>query len=622
MLDEAIIVPSGVNAPEDISFELEGKGADYEPAPKGRMLEEVSKKRTELVERARSFADALASRPNDEDFAAPVTQLKLMGDIGLLTAPLPLKLGGLGLGTEAGGYLMLLRVLAEIGGGDLSLGRLYEGHVNALVLVAAYGSVEQNAEAAQDAADGRLFGVWNTGTRELVRLEQDAQRFVLCGEKTFASGAAFVQRPIVTAERNGGGWQMTLPRMESLEVSRGVKLNRDFWRPMGMEASESYGIRFDRVPVEAEGLIGGAGDFYREPLFRGGAIRFAAVQAGAILRLYRLFAEWLDKGERGDDPYQLARLGEVALGSQEAVLWLERAAAVAELGLSRSADKIATEQMLECANMTRLAIERIATAVMQRVVAGVGAHGLLQPQRFERIIRDLTMYLRQPAPDQALADVGRASLRKTSLRADSAMDGLWLGIELDASLPPAYFENIYRKSDDPWDFQSSLYEAGKYDETLASLPREHYRNGLEVGCSIGVLTARLAERCDRLLSLDISESALERARQRCAAMSHVRFAQMQVPREMPEDLYDLVVISEVAYYWQQKDLERAMTALAARQSSGGHLVLVHYTLPVPDYPMTGDQVHDIWCVRPEWRLIARKRFDSYRLDVLERLPAA
>ena len=76
------------------------------------------------------------------------------------------------------------------------------------------------------------------------------------------------------------------------------------------------------------------------------------------------------------------------------MLWIGRAAAIAEEGLSLNVDKLALERMLECANMTRLAIERIAMATMQRVVAGVGAHGLLQPSRFERIIRDLTMYLR------------------------------------------------------------------------------------------------------------------------------------------------------------------------------------------------------------------------------------
>ncbi len=621
LLDDLVISPSGpINSTDNASELKECNGDSSVPSRVAceDNAAERTDRRTELIARARLFADELASRPNDGCIDAPLTQLSQMSELGLLTAPLPRELGGLGLGTEPDGHLTLLRLLAEIGGGDLSLGRLYEGHVNALVLIAAYGSAEQKVRAASDAAEGKLFGVWNTGARELLRLTEGEQGFSLYGEKTFASGAAFVQRPVVTAERAGGGWQMTLPRMESVEVSRGVKLDRSFWRPMGMEGSESYGIRFDNVPINAEDLIGESGDFYREPLFRGGAIRFAAVQAGAVLRLHRLFAEWLEHGERGGDPYQVARLGEVALSSQEAVLWLERAAAIAEQGLCRTADKISEERMLDCANMTRLAIERIAVAVMQRVIAGVGARGLLQPYRFERIVRDLTMYLRQPVPDQVLAEVGRASLRNTRLRADSAMNGLWQGAEPEASLPPAYFEKIYEKSSDPWNFEGSSYEAAKYDETLSSLPSTRYNNGLEIGCSIGVLTAKLGQRCKRLLGVDVSENALRRATQRCAALNNVRFAQMQIPREMPEGYFDLIVVSEVAYYWQRKELEYAATVLAARQKPGSHLLLVHYTVLVPDYPMTGDQVHDLWCGRPEWRVIERKRGESYRLDVLER----
>ena len=385
-----------------------------------------------------------------------------------------------------------------------------------------------------------------------------------------------------------------------------------------MEASESFGVDFTGAAVTREDLIGAPGDFYRDPLFRGGAIRFAAVQAGAILRLHRLFAEWLERGGRGSDPYQVARLGEIAVGAQEAVLWVERAAAVAEQGLLPLADKLASERMLECANMMRIAIERIATAVMPRVISGVGAHGLLQPHPFERILRDLTMYLRQPAPDQTLAEVGRASLRKTHLRGDGATNGFWTEAEAHASLPATYFRNIYARSDDPWSFRTSEYEDAKYRVTLDSLPRERYGRVVEIGCSIGVLTERLASHCDDLLGLDVSERALEQARQRCVHLRQVHFACMEVPHEIPEGLFDLILLSEVAYYWTRRDLERAAALLAARQEQGGHLILVHYTPFVPDYPLTGDQVHDFWRARSEWKVVRHSRHELYRVDVLER----
>ncbi len=569
----------------------------------------------ELLAVAQQFADEIAGRPNDGSVAAPISDLKRMGDLGLLTATLPADYGGLGLGTERGGHLTLLRLLAAIGGGDLALGRLYEGHVNALILIASFGSPQQITRAAQDARAGHIFGVWNTGGRDVLRLEG----LTFKGEKQFATGAAFVRRPVVTAQHDELGWQMTVPRMESPELAQAVTLDRSFWHPLGMESSESYGISFSGATLAQDDLLGRPGDFYLDPLFRGGAIRFAAVQAGAILRLHRLFAEWLERGGRGGDPYQVARLGEVALGAQEAALWIERAAAVAEEGLWCTADKLAGERMVECANMTRIAIERIATSMMPRIIAGVGAHGLLQPSRFERILRDLTMYLRQPAPDQTLAEIGRTSLRKTSLRADGAGNGMWRESMAEGSLPPTYFQQIYERSRDPWNFESSDYEAAKYRDTLANLPRALYENALEIGCSIGVFTQQLAPHCEALLSLDVSDRALTAARERCSSLPQVRFRRMQVPREMPEGIFDLILVSEVAYYWNRETLEQTITLLAELQPAGGHLVLVHLTDSVPDYPLTGDQVHDAWIARPEWKRIKQERRTRYRLDVLERI---
>ncbi len=565
-----------------------------------------------------SLADQIAARPNLGGASAPLDDLKQMAAFGLLTAPLPTACGGLGLGAEPASYLPFLRVLAAFGGADLVLGRLYEGHCNALVLIAAYGTPQQLSAAAEDAHNGLLFGVWNTGGREVLRLSAENGAYRFQGGKQFASGATFVKRPIVTAELDHAGWQMTLPRMESASVARAVAFDRSFWHPLGMEGSESLGVNFSGAIIPQEALIGKPGDFYRNPLFLGGAIRFAAVHAGAILRLHRMFAEWLERNGRGNDPYQIARLGEITLGAQEAVLWIERAAAVAEECMSTTADKLARERMVECAHMTRTAIERIATAMMPRVIAGIGAHGLLQPSRFERILRDLTMYLRQPATDQTLADVGRASLRKANLRADGAGNGLWRERESEDSLPPTYFQKIYDRSGDPWSFETSDYEAAKYRETLNILPRQHYSSALEVGCSIGVLTGRLAERCDTLLGLDVSDKALAAARERLKDQPHVRFRKRQIPQETIDGSFDLIVISEVAYYWQRQDLQRAATMLAEHQPPGSHLVLVHLTEPVPDYPLTGDEVHDAWLARPEWRSVKQFRDKRYRIDVLER----
>ena len=190
------------------------------------------------------------------------------------------------------------------------------------------------------------------------------------------------------------------------------------------------------------------------------------------------------------------------------------------------------------------------------------------------------------------------------------------------SLPPGYFEDIYRASEDPWNFASSPYEAGKYAATLAALPRERYLSGLEAGCSIGVLTAQLAPRCEQLLSLDVNPQALEQARARCAALPQVRFEQRYLPGDFPDETFDLILVSEVGYYLSLPDLLKLRELCVNRLAAGGHLLLVHWTPLVPDYPLTGDQVHETFLAAATGTPLRHRqgqREEKYRLDLFERI---
>jgi SAM-dependent methyltransferase len=189
------------------------------------------------------------------------------------------------------------------------------------------------------------------------------------------------------------------------------------------------------------------------------------------------------------------------------------------------------------------------------------------------------------------------------------------------SLDEEYFNRVYAAKDDPWDFATSEYEKAKYAQTLEALPREHYANVLEIGCSIGILTAQLAPRCGHLLSVDVSAKALELARERCREFQNVELRRMSVPNEFPGGRFDLVLVSEVGYYFSPPDRARLADRIAEHQSHGSDLLLVHFTPKVEDYPATGDQVHDYFRSRPEWDTIASGREERYRLDVLRRRAA-
>ena len=190
------------------------------------------------------------------------------------------------------------------------------------------------------------------------------------------------------------------------------------------------------------------------------------------------------------------------------------------------------------------------------------------------------------------------------------------------TLDPNYFDDVYRANEDPWAFASSPYERQKYTDTLAALDRPRYERAFEIGSSIGVLTAQLAQRCGRLLSVDVSEAALAQARQRCAGLPQVELRKMQVPSEFPQEQFDLILLSEVGYYWAPADLVRAADLMLAALPAGAQLLLVHWTPVVPDYPQTGDEVHELFLEKagPTGPLahLHGHRADKYRLDLFAR----
>lgn len=191
----------------------------------------------------------------------------------------------------------------------------------------------------------------------------------------------------------------------------------------------------------------------------------------------------------------------------------------------------------------------------------------------------------------------------------------------DKSLAPEYFDDVYNAADDPWNFTSSEYEAAKYAATVAALPDKNYCSAFEIGCSIGVLTEKLAAHCQSLLAVDVNEKALNQASSRCGSLTNVRFRKMVVPDEFPDENFDLIVVSEVGYYLSAADWKRAGDKIISQIESNGIIVLVHWTHFVANYPQTGDAVHDSFAELGAEKLkhLDAKRTDDYRLDVWRKL---
>jgi len=150
----------------------------------------------------------------------------------------------------------------------------------------------------------------------------------------------------------------------------------------------------------------------------------------------------------------------------------------------------------------------------------------------------------------------------------------------------SYFERLYGQSPDPWGFDTLWYERRKYALTVATLPLERYRRAVEPGCANGALTELLAPRCDELIAYDMIDEAVLRATERLHALSHVEVRRERFPQWWPSGTGDLVVWSEIAYYLDEQDGERALTGLDRFLEPGGHLAAVHYT-GTTNYPRRG-----------------------------------
>ncbi len=372
----------------------------------------------ETLAYAVEIADFCAANASVVDYngAFPQKEFDLIAKAGLLAAPLHLKLGGFGLGIDTSVTYQTLMLLKQMGRGNLAVGRVYEGHVNALQLIQTFGTPEQIIAYAGDARDRhKVFGVWNAEASDGVKIFPSQGNYRLEGCKTFCSGSGYVERPFVNGVFSDGSLQMCIVPMDEVATVS----DPSWWQPSGMRATASYKVDFSGVELEESALIGKPGDYYRQPWLSTGVIRFAAVQLGGAEALFDLTRQYLQKLEYTNDPYQKERLGRMAIAIESGNLWLRGAAEIVAnyapvFGGYPDVAHPQADQLVAYANMVRTTIEQICIDVMQLCERCVGTRGLLPPNPMERIIRDLTLYLRQPAFDAALANTGQYVLGETN----------------------------------------------------------------------------------------------------------------------------------------------------------------------------------------------------------------
>ncbi|TSJ36322.1 acyl-CoA dehydrogenase [Mucilaginibacter corticis] len=309
--------------------------------------------------------------------------------------------------------ILILNLLREVGRKHLSGGRILEGHFNVVQLIKAFASSVQLSRWSEDLAEQKLFGVWNTqGTDGVEITDQGNGTFRLTGCKTFCSGADFIDRPLITAQWTDSprkGWQMIIL---SGEKARLVKSDPEFWHPLGMKGSVSYRMNFTGILISGEDLLGQPGDYYRQPLFSGGAIRFAAVQLGGAEAILTEAQRVLKLSNRTGHPFQQSRIAEMTFLVETGRLWLTKAGSLADDSFVNDSG---SAKLVAYANMTRTVIERICLKVMQLAEKSIGSQAFMQVSPLEQLHRDLTTYLRQPGPDAVLTSIGAYAFDQTDM---------------------------------------------------------------------------------------------------------------------------------------------------------------------------------------------------------------
>ena len=201
------------------------------------------------------------------------------------------------------------------------------------------------------------------------------------------------------------------------------------------------------------------------------------------------------------------------------------------------------------------------------------------------------------------------------------------------STPSSVFDEIFRDNPDPWDYTTKFYEITKFRATIQALPKVQFKNAFEIACAIGVITENLAPKCDRLLSVDCSELGLVEARKRCSHLPQVRFEQMQLPQQFPTEKFDLILFSEVGFFFTMPDLLETKQKIIDALLPGGYLLMVHFrSKAAPYFIQDGETVHNTFVEnsasslkhlgdpRKKFSLLNLARYQkSYRMDLFQRL---
>ncbi|RBL84219.1 methyltransferase type 12 [Streptomyces cavourensis] len=182
-----------------------------------------------------------------------------------------------------------------------------------------------------------------------------------------------------------------------------------------------------------------------------------------------------------------------------------------------------------------------------------------------------------------------------------------------------HFEQLYRTRGDPWQVSVAWYERRKRALLLAALSRARYGHAFEAGCGAGDMTVLLAQRCDRVSAVDVSTTAAFKCRERADAQqaAGVAVRALRLPEQwpaVPREGFDLAVVSEVAYYFDDDRLARFLARLLHSLKPGAELIACHWRRDFADRLQPTDALHQRIAAQPGLSPLLHHLEDDFRLD--------
>lgn len=320
-----------------------------------------------------SHSAGLEHALRDLDGMLPGPALRRLVDAGHDRLPLP----------GHGATLARWRRLASVAAHDLGLAKLFEGHTDALAILAEAGVTLDSR--------GALWATWCAEPPDArVALVDTPGGLALRGRKAWCSGAADVSHAVVSCWRSDGAAMLAAVDLRH----SGVTVTNDGWHAVGMAHTGSVDVHFADVPATA---LGEPGFYVQRAGFWHGGAGIAACWFGAATRLADALRARL--AERGD-PHRLAQLGQVAVALGASAALLREAA--------DRIDRAPHANAMTLALTARLQVEASATQVLDLVGRALGAGPLCKDPAFARLVADLPVFLRQSHAERDLEALGRA----------------------------------------------------------------------------------------------------------------------------------------------------------------------------------------------------------------------